>query len=159
MHPIYISIVRQPVSQIADTVDAVSGNQWVTDMASIKGAEETKVVSINTAIGLFLGNIDKRTQRAKQFAAVLDDIVSDLGGEDSVTAAKFELARRAAAMSVLLSDLDKDIIEGRAVDVSALTSLTNALGRVLGRLGLERVPRDVTTTLERYLEHQGEAAQ
>jgi hypothetical protein len=41
-------------------------------------------------------------------------------------------------------------IAGHAIDVGALTTLTNTISRVCGQLGLERKPRDSTPSIEQF---------
>jgi len=106
---------------------------------------------VDEQVSAFLRSIDKRTLRARHYAAVLDNLIADLGGADRVSTAEVELARRCAVLSVLAGAIDKDAVEGKPVDIAGLCAITNALQRCLNRIGLKRVPRDVTPSLRDLL--------
>ena len=87
-----------------------------------------------------------------RFRDLVDDICSDLGGRDRLSTGQLQLARRAATLSVMSEMMEIDVINGKPFDVDLFGQLTDRLGRCLQRLGLERVSRDVTPTLQSYLQ-------
>jgi hypothetical protein len=48
--------------------------------------------------------------------------------------------------------MEADAVASKAFDVDLYGQLTDRLGRCLQRLGLERVSRDVTPSLQSYLQ-------
>ena len=99
-----------------------------------------------------VGEVDGRTRSALAFKAAVADFVSDLGGDQAISRAQLELARRAAGLAVLAAQHEADIVGGNEVDAERYVTLANAQGRVLTRLGLKRRARDITPDLRTYIE-------
>jgi hypothetical protein len=114
-------------------------------LASIADAAST--TDIGKARLLTLGDLDGRTASAKRARALANDMENDLGGADTLSAAQRVLVRRAAAAVAVAEHLEALWISGHAIDVSALTTLTNTISRVCGQLGLQRVAKDVTPSI------------
>jgi hypothetical protein len=88
---------------------------------------------------------------------VLGEIVSDLGGFNHLSEGQRQLARRCAMLSVECEKIEALGVAGKAIDLDCYGQLTDRLGRAFQRLGLKRVPRDVTPTLAQYLANTAEA--
>ncbi len=101
---------------------------------------------------LFFGNIDQRSSVARLFRDVYEAICADLGGRESMSEAEYQLARRAASLSVECARAETRQAEGHALDVERYCRATNSLGRVLGTLGIKRRARDITPSLASYIE-------
>lgn len=99
---------------------------------------------------LTLSDLDRRTRAAQQALALRGSFLSDLGGEDRVSAAQRELAQRGAILGAMLEDQEARWLSGGSVDLGEYCTLVNAQRRILADIGLERVPRDVTN-LDSYL--------
>ena len=97
------------------------------------------------------GNADGRSASYRRFKDVLEQILADLGGADSLSEAQRQLCRRAAMLSVMAESMEADAIGNKPFDVDLYGQLTDRLGRCLQRLGLERKARDVTPSLQSYL--------
>jgi hypothetical protein len=100
---------------------------------------------------------DGRSATARRFRDLIEDISGDLGGADLLSAGQRQMVRRVALLSAeseRLEALWSRELEGEPVDqpfdVDRYTVLTNALGRAFDRIGLARVPRDVS--LSAYLD-------
>ena len=91
------------------------------------------------------------TKWSRRFRDVLSEIISDLGGPDQLSEAQRQLARRAATISLECERLESKAVADVAIDLEVYGQLTDRLGRTFGRLGLKRVARDVTPTLDQYL--------
>lgn len=105
---------------------------------------------------LSLGDLDGRTLAAKQARQLIDDLESDLGGRDRLSAAERELIQRAALAGAMLQDLETRYLMGRGIDVAAYSTLANAQRRLLATVGLKRRPRDVTPDLSAYIAEHGQ---
>ena len=81
---------------------------------------------------------------SRRFSDVLGEIVSDLSGADRLCEGQRQLARRATTLSIACERLEGDAAAGTAIDLDCYGMLVDRLGRCLQRLGLKRVPRDVT---------------
>ena len=100
----------------------------------------------------FLDGVDGRSATARRFRDVLGEILSDLGGADVLSEGEKQLARRCAALSVEAELMEGKLVGDGEFDLERYVSLTNGLGRALSRIGLKRVPRDVTPDLQTYIE-------
>jgi hypothetical protein len=108
--------------------------------------------------GHFLKGIDGRTTQARRIYDITAAVASDLGGADRLSETKIALIRRFAALAVLAEEQEVKIARGEPIDVSAFAHISSTLVRLATRIGVKRVPRDITPTLADYLQQQGEAA-
>ena len=99
------------------------------------------------------------TAWSRRFRDVLAQIVSDLGGADCLSEGQRQLARRAATISLECEKLEARAVGGDQIDLDVYGQLTDRLGRAFHRLGLRRVARDVSPTLEQVLASLPPAAQ
>ncbi len=83
---------------------------------------------------------------------IYDAITEDLGGVEHLSEAERQLARRCAQLAIEAEIMEDVRATGGALDIETYVTLTNALGRALGRLGLKRVARDVTPRLKDIIE-------
>ena len=95
--------------------------------------------------------LDRRTRAARSLAAWHDAIVTDLGGEENVSAQRHALLDLAVKTKLLLDGLDVWLLnlgslvneKGKATDVLHVRMrLSDSLAKYLGQLGLERRPAD-----------------
>ncbi len=108
--------------------------------------------------------IDKRTKAGKAIAQWIDDVIDDLGGEETITTAQRTIVERAAVKRLLVHGVESYLAEQgpRAVInkrdrklhrvVSDYLKLSESLTRDLTTLGLERrkpPAEDLTSYLER----------
>ena len=82
---------------------------------------------------------------------------NDLGGSDRLAEGQRQLIRRAATLSIMSESVEADFIRNLAFDSGAYGVLCDRLGRCLQSLGLERKSRDVTPSLQSYLQAKGGA--
>jgi hypothetical protein len=100
---------------------------------------------------LTLDKLDGRTLAARKARDLLSGIETDLGGD--LTAAKRELAQRAAVMGAYLEDWEARWLSGEPVtDVANYLAAANNQRRMFETLGLDRKARDVS--LDSYLAHK-----
>ena len=76
--------------------------------------------------------------------------MSDLGGREELSTGEFQLARRAAFIS-MHCELMEQLPAPTNADIAQYGTLTSHLARTFKLLGLKRQPRDVTPTLQSYL--------
>jgi hypothetical protein len=108
---------------------------------------------VSNRSSLFVATGDGRTAWARRLRDVAAGLAEDLGGVDNLTEAKRALIRRAA---VIVAELERyeakfSARPPRPEDFAGYLSATTVLSRLLGSLGLERVPKDVTPDLQTYL--------
>jgi hypothetical protein len=100
---------------------------------------------------LTFDQLDGRTMAAKNARALIDNIESDLGGADRLTAAEREIVQRAALASALCQHMETLWLMGKGIDVASYATLVNTQRRLLATMGLARRPRDVTPELSAYI--------
>ena len=99
---------------------------------------------------LWIDGVDGRSREARRFRDVYSDLVAHLGGSDYATEPQKHLARRAAALVVWAEMAETRLAAEGALDVQSYTTTANTLRRLLQDIGLQRVARDLTPTIERY---------
>lgn len=88
---------------------------------------------------------DGRSVTARRFRDLYEDIATDLGGLDLLSEGQKQLIRRAAMLSAESERLEALSARGEAgFDIDLYGMLCDRLGRLFGRLGLERVARPVS---------------
>lgn len=117
------------------------------NVSTLAKPSRTTRAAVSNGSRLHAGEVDGRTEAARRFRDVLAEIVSDLGGADILSEGQRQLARRAAMMSVEAERQEAEAVAGGKLDPDAFGALADRLGRVFNRLGLKRVPRDVTPTI------------
>ena len=110
--------------------------------------------------------VDGRSVTARRFRDLYEDIAADLGGVDQLSQGQLQLIRRAAMLSAECERMEAmaardDRRPAGAIawksespfvfDLEIYGALCDRLGRLFGRLGLERRVRDVTPDLRSYL--------
>jgi hypothetical protein len=88
---------------------------------------------------------------ARRFRDVLEQIIADLSGPDGLSEGQRQLARRATTIAIQCERLEGEAAAGADIDISEYSLLTSTLVRVVSRLGLKRVPRNITPSLAQYL--------
>jgi hypothetical protein len=89
---------------------------------------------------------DGRQMQARRFRDLVRAFISDAGGFDNLSEVKLGLLRRLASATVLAEDLETRAINGEVVDITTFCQLASTVVRLSSRCGVERVPRDVTST-------------
>jgi hypothetical protein len=104
------------------------------------------------ANGRLLPMTDGRSATARRFKDLVEDIAADLGGKDLLSEGQRKLIRRAAMLSAECEEALAARGEAE-FNCELYGTMCDRLGRLFGRLGLERRSRDVSPpTLQSYLE-------
>jgi hypothetical protein len=123
-----------------------------TESASSARRKPQAQSKVTTGKSLFIGDVDGRGEIARRFRDILAEIVSDLGGSNVLSEAQRQLARRAATISVQCEFIEAEIAAGGEISADRLDqygTMTDRLGRALGRLGMKRVAKDITPLRDR----------
>jgi hypothetical protein len=139
-------------------MDAIANNDEITDGSSkvyprLPGRAR-KLKLINRVL------LDGRSAPAKEFNRLSRAIVSDLGGEDQLSAIELALIEAFCGASIVVGHLNAELLQGNAIDPTEHSAAVGAMVRVGSRLGLSRRARDVSTpTLRDILRDDLEAQQ
>jgi hypothetical protein len=96
-------------------------------------------------------DLDRRTKAAQVAVETKTNIMADLGGEDRLSTLERIMVENAAMSAAVLRDAHVRWMQGQAVPVSELATLENTFNRTASMLGLSRRAKDVTISIDDYL--------
>jgi len=103
-----------------------------------------------------LADVDARSAWMRRLRDLITAHTADLGGEDLCSEAEQRLIRRAAMLTIQTEMMDQKFAlndgEASQTDLETYQRLVNTLRRTLESLGLSRRSKDVTPSLEQYLQ-------
>ena len=95
--------------------------------------------------------LDGRTFAARRYRDLVAAVVADLGGT-GLSEARTQLVRRFAATVVMAENMEAALVQGQTVDIGDYSQLTSTMVRLASRIGLDRLPRDITpANLDAYI--------
>jgi hypothetical protein len=103
-----------------------------------------------------LPNTDGRSLVCRRFRDISNAILADQQGV-AISEARLQLIRRFAAAAVIAEQLESDLANGKAIDVTQHALLCSTLVRVARQIGIARVAKDVTPSLAQILAEDGHA--
>jgi hypothetical protein len=121
----------------------------MTDVSATKAATKPQARSRVSNGSTLLEGADGRSTAARRYRDVLNELISDLGGDPS--GAQSAIARRAAALCVVCEQAEAEMVAGGVLDLGEFTTAANSLRRLLSDLGLERRAKDITPSLASYI--------
>jgi hypothetical protein len=119
--------------------------------STLADASPTSRSAIANGSTLWIDGVDGRSREARRFRDVYGDLVVHLGGSDYATEPQKHLARRAAALVVWAEMAETRLAAEGELDVQSYTTTANTLRRLLQDIGLQRVARDVTPSLDQFI--------
>jgi hypothetical protein len=99
-----------------------------------------------------LDQIDRRTKAAQLALETKDAIISDLGGLDQVSTLERLLAEHAALASAVVADSYTRWLKGEQIALAELATVSNTYMRAATALGLGRRAKDISKSIDTYLE-------
>ena len=93
----------------------------------------------------WLDDLDGRLGLARELRQRFETLTNDLGGSDSLSYAQRSLCERALWLEYWLATQEKDLANGGEFDVGKWVQAANSLQGIFAKLGLKRVPTDVTS--------------
>lgn len=76
------------------------------------------------------------TAWSRRFKDVLGEIISDLGGRETLSEGQRQIARRCATISIACERMEGEAAAGEDINLDTYGTLTDRLGRAFQRLGL-----------------------
>ncbi len=98
-----------------------------------------------------LPHVDGRSLLARRYRDIASAVTSDQGGADHLSEARLQLIRRFAAACVLAEDLESRLARGEKIDIAQHALLVSSLVRVARQIGVNRVAKNITPSLDEYL--------
>jgi hypothetical protein len=105
-----------------------------------------------------LPGIDGRSAVARRYRDISGAIIIDQGGIDRCSESRLQLIRRFAAAAVLAEQLEGRLANGEQVDINEHATLSSTLVRLAAKIGIDRVPKDVTPSLHELLQAEADEA-
>jgi hypothetical protein len=102
--------------------------------------------------GDLLPNVDGRGLIARRFREIAGAILTDQGGHERCSESRKQLIRRFSAACVMAEQLEARLANGESINVQDHAQLCSTLVRITQRIGINRVPKNVTPTLADYLD-------
>ena len=145
---------RMDLSPMIPATYVISEAKMPPDATQMQQSKPTNIPQLQGRKARLLtrGDLDKRTRASRQAEALAVGLESDLGGPKNITIAQRQLIEHAAVMGAIIEHYGAQWLAGKSVDVPEYLSAINAQRRVLVTLGLERRARDITPSLQNYLE-------
>jgi hypothetical protein len=95
-------------------------------------------------------NGDGRGPWARRWRDLMVLYADDLGGEDALSELQLGLISTGATLRCEIEKLEGSLSVGESVDLDLLGRLVGHFRRICETLGIERVKRDITPTVEAY---------
>jgi hypothetical protein len=94
---------------------------------------------------LTLDRLDRRTAAAQRAVQLVDAIGNDLGGSDRLSEGTRMLVQRAAVLNTFIESCEVRWLAGESIELGDYLAAINCQRRCLESIGLDRLPRDVTS--------------
>jgi hypothetical protein len=101
-----------------------------------------------------LPDVDGRSLIARRYRDIANAMAVDQGGADRLSEAKLQLIRRFSAAAVLAERMEARLARGETIDIQEHALLCSTLTRLVQRIGVDRIPRDISPSLDQYLEQR-----
>ena len=101
-----------------------------------------------------LPGIDGRSAWARRFRDITRAYASDQGGDDQLSEGRRSIIRRCACLQTELEIMETNFALAGGADQPSLDLYQRTAGnlrRLIDSLGLDRVPRDITPSLDQYI--------
>lgn len=130
-----------------------------TRSASARKPSAPSLACLRSAISngtKLMESLDQRSAWARRLRDLINDHVSDLGGDENVSHAERLLVRRVAMLALQLELMEQKFAHAEGGEASPkmldmYQRTTGALRRTLESLGLQRRQKDITPSLGNYL--------
>jgi hypothetical protein len=98
-----------------------------------------------------LPDVDGRSVIARRYRDITHAIFVDQDGIERCSESRQQLIRRFAAAAVLAEQLESRLANGEQIDIQEHATLCSSLVRLTQRIGIDRVPKDLTPNLSDLL--------
>jgi hypothetical protein len=98
-----------------------------------------------------LPGIDGRSLLARRYGEISLAILIDQGGIEACSEARQQLIRRFSASAVLAEQMEAKLANGEQIDINEHAKLVSTMVRVAKRIGIDRIARNITPTIDQYL--------
>jgi hypothetical protein len=130
-------------------MEALNDQARETEIGVPKAPTRTRNRSAKRRL-ITLEDLDRRCRAAQRALDLQDRLIAERGGTEHLSVLRFEMIRSVAVLSAMIEDQQARWINGEAVLPTDIATLLNARRREAELVGVDPIPRDVTT-LASYL--------
>ena len=98
-----------------------------------------------------LPQVDGRSLVARRYRDISHAIMVDQGGANACSEARMQLIRRFAAAAVMAEQMEAELAKGEQIDIAEHAQLVSSMVRITRQLGIDRVAKDITPSVDAYL--------
>ena len=98
-----------------------------------------------------LAGVDQRTATYRRYRDLVDAILVDQGGIAHCSESRRQLIKRFSACSVLAEMAEAKLVAGEAINIEQHALLCSTLTRLVNRLGIDRIAKDISPTLSDFI--------
>jgi hypothetical protein len=106
-----------------------------------------------------LPGVDNRSMRGRRYYDIQTAITNDQGGAEHLPEVKLQLIRRFSGTSVIAEEMEAQYVRGEQINIQDYALECSTLVRLARQIGVNRIARDVTPTLDQYLAQRNGAAE
>lgn len=121
---------------------------------SVVGGKPARTRSSVSNGKTLLPGIDGRSPAARRYKDICAALVADSGGVDRCSEARLQLIRRFSAACVMAEEVEAALVNGEEISIAEHSLLSSTLVRLAQRIGISRMPKNVTPHLHDYLEQR-----
>jgi hypothetical protein len=95
-----------------------------------------------------LPGVDNRSMRGRRYYDIQTAITNDQGGAEHLPEVKLQLIRRFSGTSVIAEEMEAQYVRGEQINIQDYALECSTLVRLARQIGVNRIARDVTPTLD-----------
>ena len=114
----------------------------------LRSAQKSRITNGRDLLG---GGVDQRSAIYRRYRDLVEAILVEQGGVDQCSESRKQLIRRFAACSVIAEQAEARLVAGEQIDVQEHALLCSTLTRLVSRLGIDRIAKDISPTLSDIL--------
>jgi hypothetical protein len=105
-----------------------------------------------------LPDTDGRLRIARRFRGIANAVLADQGGASECSESRRQLIRRFSAACVLAEELEGRLARGEEINISEHAQLSSTLVRLATRIGITRLPKNISPLPLDYARDAADAA-
>jgi hypothetical protein len=105
-----------------------------------------------------LPGVSGKLPMARRYHDICAALVTDSGGVDRCSEARLQLIRRFSAACVMAEEVEAALVNGEEISIAEHSLLSSTLVRLAQRIGISRMPKNITPHLHDYLEQRTAAS-
>jgi hypothetical protein len=99
-----------------------------------------------------MDDLDRRTKAAQLALETKDAIIADLGGEANLSTLEKIACEHASLAAAVAADSYARWLKGEEIALTELATVQNAYLRIAGAIGFSRRAKDISKSIDSYLE-------